>query len=80
MPAESARCTILRFILIGLQTGTRDRRDRYSVADVGRGDLDGILAAGRAPTNKRQTPVPGPSRLLAPLPGAAPADRQAMLR
>jgi integrase len=66
---------LARFILIGLYTGTRAAAIAAAspVREEGRSfvDLDaGIyyrLAQGRAQTNKRQPPVPLPSRLLAHL-------------
>jgi integrase len=64
---------LARFILIGLYTGTRAsaiaaaspyRDDGHSFVDLDQG-IYYRLAIGRRATNKRQTPAPIPTRLLA---------------
>ena len=64
---------LVRFILIGLYTGTRAgaiasaspyRNDGHSFVDLDQG-IFYRLAIGRRATNKRQTPAPIPPRLLA---------------
>jgi integrase len=64
---------LVRFILIGLYTGTRAgaiasaspyRQDGHSFVDLDQG-IFYRLAIGRRATNKRQTPTPIPPRLIA---------------